>query len=263
MKRAERREQMRFGREAEELEKDHGISNKEARKDIFLGRLDNVAEQIDVFGGVGAHGQGMIELEAAFGAMFGPAALHGMQRAAGSLRGLPKPKISKKELLAVHKHFKESYGFAPPFALLRETAQYNKMLQENVEDFLTSTRSITGVRDFAAYVKSNPVMQKKLGVILLLKNKIISHEKRFERELEHERRVKDVKSSFKESLSAIFWKGPIDLMHKYGKASHIKDRSTRYGKYLGLTMNALIKDGFHLGKLLATGAGAIATKAFA
>jgi hypothetical protein len=208
--------QVDFEKEAKKLEKSHGITPEEAQSEIFLKRLDNVSEEIRLAGGIGGQGEGMRKLDGALRQLFDQKDLTNFEKMAGpDLLSRPKTYVDPDVFDRTRAHFETTYGKAPSFSVIHETAQYTKLLDDALQDFLNDP-ALYGAFNIKGQVMHDSVLQQKLGTISLLKSAIMNHEKRFARELAHEKRCEKLKSDSAEGLKTVFWKGPKAFLGTLG-----------------------------------------------
>lgn len=212
-------EEVRFEKEAAKKGKEMSITKEESQSKLFAHRLNLVHKELQLMGGIGGHSEGIKKLDGALTALFSRQELNTFKHAMpGHLPALPVPAISRRDIDAVHNHYASQFdGKVPKFAALYETAGAMRTMEVYIDEFLNRVGGLGDIKS-TLLTPGNEAFQALLGNIIIMKNVIAGHEKRFAREIAHQKRVETLKSDSREGLKTLAWKGWLDYAGHLGTA---------------------------------------------
>lgn len=198
-----------FKKDVENLSANAGIPLSEAQTLVFADRLTNVYHELRLTGVLNSSSDSLRRLDAAVNEM-------GLDRAAintashGShYRRLGIAPVTSGEYDTIRNFYKNGFnGKTPPHAALHDAALSLKSLESHIVRFAGDARS---TKDLAAHLNA-PEFAADLGMILRLKDRVVRHETRFEKQLAQEAAAEKLQEATKESLARVFWEAPSDFL---------------------------------------------------
>jgi hypothetical protein len=250
-----RGEEVKFRKEVEKHAADNGVSIEDAQKTIFKKRLEAYSRELNVSPDLVA----AKELRGALQQIFTVEQLQQFKTLAENpaiFRALILPPVGTKEVSAVNRRYKAKFdGKVPSTREVLRIAENQQALVEVLRRF-KGDRRLSGTGGLESILAANPELAADIGKIVAAMELIDKQEKSFDKSLKFNKAMDGFKADAKESLTTMFWKGPIDYISALQKGINGLSLESCVNLF-GATMKFLGKEVWAGGKLLVSAGNAL------